>query len=258
MERGVNLDKPKVAMMQPTFLPWLGFFELMDVADIFVFLDNFQFSRQSWGHRNQLLLSPGRVGMVTLPIRHNKKLTSSFLEIQEADPTRWRRKFLTTIRQSYGKAPYARTIIPFLEEWLSTDYANIADLEIAFIKKVAAYIGITTDLRRSSEMDDTSDARRSHRVVRILKALNAGRYFSAAGSSEYMRGDGVFPLADLPVSFQDFHPKPYPQIGALEFVPRLSVLDALFNLDVAGVREMMHGTKHWKSWDEMMHSDGVQ
>ena len=110
---------PKVALMQPMFLPWLGYFELMDVVDVFVFLDDFQFQRQSWGHRNRLFLSPGVVGTVTVPIQHHHDLQATFLEIKESANVAWRKKFLKSMRFTYAKAPFASDIIPILEQWLS-------------------------------------------------------------------------------------------------------------------------------------------
>ena len=145
--------KPRVALMQPTFMPWLGYYELLEQADIFVFLDDFQFSRQSWGQRNQLFLSPGRAGIITLPVQHPKNIAATFLEISPAHTAHWMKKFFTSMSQSYGKAPYFHAVMPLLEEWLKHSYANLADMLTYFICQTAKYIGIRTHVLCSSRLN---------------------------------------------------------------------------------------------------------
>ena len=241
---------PKVALMQPMFLPWLGYFELMDVVDVFVFLDDFQFQRQSWGHRNRLFLSPGVVGTVTVPIQHQQNLQATFLEIEESANAAWRKKFLKSMQFTYAKAPFAQDIIPMVEQWLSTTYDNVAELEIRLIEKIAEYLNIRTVLRRSSSLHIT-DRRRSWRIKELLEGLGVGAYYSPRGAFGYMQEDEVFPLPGLPVYFQGFSPKPYPQVGSKTFVSHLSTLDALLNLPSSEVRSLLAGTPVWADWEQM-------
>ncbi len=241
---------PKVALMQPMFLPWLHFFELMSVADEFVLLDDFQFSRNSWGHHVRLFHSPGRTGYASLPFRHPHSLAATFLDVQEVDNAAWRRKFLTSLRQTYCRAPYFDPVFAMLSDWLAVRYANIAEMEIAILRRVAGYLQIGTNLRRSSTLS-LAAARRSERVMRILEALGAGTYYSARGSYGYMAEDEVFPRPDMPVYFQNLVAKPYAQIGSRAFVPGLSIVDALFNVEPREVRTLIRGTRWWRSWAEM-------
>jgi hypothetical protein len=240
---------PRVAMMQPMFLPWLGYFELMDAVDIFIFLDDFQFSRQGWGHRNRLFLSPGRPGTVSLPIRHPDNLAATFLEITPAADQRWCDKLARSLAQTYGRsANFAKTWAA-IEPKIRAPVGTLAEYEIPLIEIMADRLGIRTQIRRSSEFA-IKGLGRSERLVAILDAVGAGAYYAAHGSIDYMREDGVFPLAHLPVFFQDFVPAPYRQSGASEFVPRLSALDALFNLSESEARQAIHGTHRWVPWDE--------
>ena len=240
---------PRVAMMQPMFLPWLGYFELMDAVDIFVFLDDFQFSRQGWGHRNRLFLSPGRPGTVSLPIRHPDNLAATFLEITPAADQRWYDKLARSLSQTYGRsANFAKTWAA-IEPKIRAAGGTLAEYEIQLIEAMADQLGIRTQIRRSSEFA-VRGLGRSERLVAILDAVGAGAYYAAHGSINYMHEDGVFPLAHLPVFFQDFVPVPYRQPGASEFVPRLSALDALFNLSASEAREAIYGTRRWLPWDE--------
>ena len=239
---------PKVVLMQPHFLPWLGYLELIERADVFVFLDDFQFSRQSWSQRNQLFVGPGSVGMITLPIRHEHNPEATFLDICEANPA-WRRKLRNLLTCNYHRAPFGAAVLALVDEWLAEQYANVADLEIALIEKIAAYLGLRARFARSSTLG-IRGLRRSWRVRAILEDLGAGTYISAHGSFPYMKEDGVFPLANLPVYFQNHAPRKYSQHGSDEFVPRLSSLDALANLAPDEVRLKLRGTAWWQSWEE--------
>jgi UDP-2,4-diacetamido-2,4,6-trideoxy-beta-L-altropyranose hydrolase len=239
----------RVAMMQPMFLPWLGYFELMDAVDIFIFLDDFQFSRQGWGHRNRLFLSPGRPGIVSLPIRHPDNLAATFLEITPAADQRWYDKLARSLAQTYGRSANFAETWAAIEPKIRAAGGTLAEYEIQLIETMADRLGIRTQIRRSSEFA-IMGLGRSERLVAILDAVGAGAYYAAHGSINYMREDGVFPLAHLPVFFQDFVPVPYRQSGASEFVPRLSALDSLFNLSPSEAREAMYGTRRWLPWDE--------
>lgn len=250
-EPGVGSRRPRIAMMQPMFLPWLGYFELMASVDIFVFLDDFQFVRQAWGHRNRLFLSPGSPGLVSIPISHPGNLKATFLEVALAPDHRWQAKLGRSLSQSYGKSPRFAPSWARIEKLIKQPAANLADYEIAIAEAIAGELGVATEFRRSSAYP-TAGLGRSERLVALLDAVGAGSYYAARGSAEYLREDGVFPLKRLPVFFQDFQPVPYPQTGSPTFVPRLSALDALFNLPTKDARAAMRGTRRWLPWDEVM------
>ena len=245
---------PKVALMQPQFLPWLGYLELAQRADVFVFLDDFQLVRRSWGQRNRLFVVRGHPGMVTLPVAHQGNQESTFLELREAETTVWRRKLLNLLIQNYRGAPYGEAALELVREWFGRSYANIADLEIALVEKVTGYLGLRPRFVRSS-MLGIEGIRRSARLRAILEQIGAGTYLSAYGSFSYMKEDGVFPIETLPVYFQNHTPREYPQHGSSEFIPRLSCLDAIANLPPDEVRARLKGTEWWLSWDERSVSD---
>lgn len=242
----------KVALMQPSILPWVGFFELIEKVDTFVLLDDFQFSRQSWGQRNTLFLDPKAPRLFTLPIKHPKSLAATFRDIQESEPEKWRKKFLTSIRHGYARSPYFEPINDILENWLALPHANLAVLQKDLLERLMAYLGLKTHLRMSSEFS-TAHETRSQRVKSLLAKFQATAYFSAKGSFDYMREDGVFPLATCPSYFQNHRPRSYPQgARAPQFIPYLAALDALFNLSPSEFRQTMRGTERWLSWSDML------
>jgi hypothetical protein len=242
----------KVAMMQPTFLPWQGFFELIFQSDIFVVLDDFQFSVQSYHQRNRLFVSPGKSDWYTVPVVKAPSYGAPLNRCVIDQSGFWRKKMIQRFKHNYGKAPFFEDVFPGVENILQTDVASLAELNILFIRYVLELFQWNKDVRFSSAL--ASELTRSERVVEILAWCNASRYFSAAGSFGYMREDGIFPLQNLDVCFQNFQCQPYQQVGsATTFVPYLSIFDALLN---AGPKEtaarVSSGTKNWRSWDDMV------
>lgn len=242
----------KVAMMQPAFLPWQGFFELIYQADVFVLLDDFQFSAQSYHQRNRLFVSPGQTGWYTVPV-----VKSGFFRqplnrtcIDESVP--WRRKMLERLRQNYGKAPFFTALFPPVAAWLAAPAASLAEQNLGFIRLVLNFLGWEQELRFSSERPSASA--RSERVLELLNWCGASRYYAARGAFGYMREDGVFPVPEIEVLFQDFAPLPYSQAGSRDvFVPGLSVLDALFNLGPEETALLIAGgTERWLAWDDIV------
>lgn len=244
-------------MMQPAFLPWQGFFELIYQADIFVLLDDFQFSVQSYHQRNRLFVSPGQVGWYTVPVEKQAsfKMPLNRTRIDESDP--WRIKMLKRLQQNYSKTPFFREIFPQVEAWLGTPAASLADHNIAFIRLALNLLGWERELRFSSAYP--SSATRSQHVLELLRRCGATRYYAARGSFDYMREDGVFPAPDIESLFQNFIPQPYIQIGSVgTFMPNLSVLDALFNVGPAETgRLIVRGSGNWLGWDDMVKAGQV-
>jgi len=219
--------RPIVALMQPSFLPWVGYFALMDSVDEFILLDDFQFVRQSFQQRNRLF-QPGeaRVDWVTVPVVHpGSEARQRLVDVQLADFPRFRKRFSTTLQQSYARCAGAKRGLQVVEAALATPPKHLAELNGMLIKAVASALGITTPIRLSSELP--SEGRRSERVASLLRNAGARSYYAARGAAAYMREDGVFPLADIATYFQHYVPQPYPQRHVTTFTPYLSALDVL-------------------------------
>ena len=245
------MQGPVVAIMQPTFLPWQGYLALLDAADVFVFLDEVQFRPRSWHSRNRLLAG-GEPRWITVPVQgeggHSRIPINRMRPL--LDDGGFRRKLAATLRQGYGASPHYPEAGAATEAWLERDWANLADLNVDWIQKAAGLLGFETRTVRSSELG--AEGKRSGLIADILRRLDARMYLSAAGSAEYMIEDGVFPLEDVDVCFQDYEPHPYAQAQIDEFVPYLSTLDALLQIGADATRDVLRaGLRSWVSWDEM-------
>ncbi len=242
----------RVAMMQPTFLPWLGYFELILKSNIFIFLDDFQFVYQSYHQRNRLFVNRDQVGWLTVPVDKKRSFEKPLNETQIQEGP-WRKKMWRVIENNYLKTPffaeYAEQIRPFIVE----PKANLAEQNMGIIRLLCDIFGKSQNAFIQSSFL-SSGGKRSLLVKNILKAVQADIYLVAHGSFEYMRQDGVFPVKGVEARFQDAHLIEYPQYGSTKgFISHLSVLDALFNIGAERTRDLiLQSTEHWLTWDEMM------
>lgn len=240
-----------VAMMQPTFMPWQGYFELIARSDIFIFLDNFQFSVQSYHQRNRLFVDRGRVDWYVVPVQKSVSYRAPLNETRIHETIPWRKKMWKRIKTNYEKCEYFDEMQETLHDWLTRPSPSLAALNIEFIKIICTAMGISPEFRYSSEIRTTGV--RSQRVLELLRSCGATRYYCAQGAFPYMFEDAAFPIPDINVVFQDFSQQLYPQKGSPgQFVPYLSILDAIMNLGLENTVALVSGgTRRWLTWDEM-------
>ncbi|MGH6909552.1 MAG: WbqC family protein [Phenylobacterium sp.] len=227
-------SKRTAAIMQPTYLPYLGYFHLIAQAEVFVFLDDVQFARRSWQSRNRILGASGEV-MLTVPTRKtDRDAPIADIEISDAEP--WAAKHLASIRHAYGKRPFFAEGMTFLEAQLGSPPARLADLNAGLIQAAAAELELKAEFVRASALPVTGQ--RSDRLLSICRAVGAADYLSPMGSADYMTEDGVFAGAGFPARFQSFVEVAYPQ-GQPTFTPYMAFIDAVMNLGWAGTRGLI-------------------
>lgn len=243
----------KVAMMQPTFLPWQGFFELIINCDKFIFLDDFQFSVQSHHTRNKLFVGKNQVNYYSVPVQKNKSFEQPLNEVLVVENKQWKNKLLRTLEYNYKKTPFFEQIYPNLEKVLNSDKKILSDLNISLIIEFCNLMNIEKEFLYSSDFshETQSQSHRSKRIIELLEWAGAEQYLSAHGSFEYMLEDS-FDFEKYNVIFQNYIPKPYIQMHSVDFVPYLSVLDALFNVGPNGTLDLIkNGTKKWLVGQDM-------
>lgn len=237
-----------VAMMQPTFLPWAGFFALMDAADCFVMLDDFQFQRRSFHQRNRLFVGGRQVGWVTVPVEHSHGTEFPLLcNLRPVLTPRFRDKLRGLLFHNYGFSEHFTEVATAVDAVIERDWHSLADLNIVLIEELASLLDISTVFVRSSQFQTAGP--RSERIANLLHKVHATTFLAAAGAETFLREDRVFPLEDIDTLFQDYLPCPYPQRHSDCFIPYLSVLDMLFQLGPLRSRDVVRaGGRDFVPW----------
>lgn len=215
------------AIMQPTYLPWIGYFDLIDQVDVFVFLDTVQFEKQTWQQRNRIRTANG-LEWITVPVFIKGRFGQHIRDVQ-IRTTEFPDKHVRALRQHYGKTPYGGKYLAELEQILSSarNDPSLSRLNVALIRWLSDRLGIRGRFSFASEL--AAEGQRSTRLVAILQALKATRYLSPPGSLDYLRSDRhVFERAGIPILVHDYvHPE-YRQ-RYRPFEPGASAIDLLFN-----------------------------
>jgi hypothetical protein len=224
--------------MQPTYLPWAGYFNLMAQVDVFVYLDDVQFERQSWQTRNRILLQ-GREHLLVVPTAR-LALDTRIDAARVADDPRWRSDHWKTLVAAYGKAAHGATLLELLRPFYEGPApALLAQFNEGLVTAIAGAIGLRTPTLKSSSLACTG--KRSEHVALICAALGCDEYLSPQGARQYLEQDGFADNSGVGLRFQNYEPPPYAQRGAPAFVPRLSVVDVLANLGVEATLQYVRG-----------------
>jgi hypothetical protein len=217
----------KIAVSQPTYLPWIGYFDLIDQVDCFVFLDSVQFEKRSWQQRNRIKTADGLL-FLTVPVVVKGRFEQKIKDV-EIESSFFARKHLRSIESSYRRAPYFARYFEQFAGIFETCLAGtrLAELNIQVIQWLCSVMGINTPLSRSSEIDE--EGRRGERLLKICRGLGADCYLSALGSADYLLDDiPNFSMCGIEVGFQNYcHPE-YSQLFG-PFQPYASAIDLLFN-----------------------------
>ena len=225
-----------VAIHQPNFLPWPGFFHKWLISDAMILLDSVQYEKNEWQNRNRIKTAQG-AQWVTVPVRY--RYPERIREVRIADQ-RWPRKACRSIEQAYAKAPFLDACWPQIRDILQQPFTHLATLNAALIRTIGEMLGCRAPLYIASEtgVDDDDP---SQRLIALCRHLNADGYLSGREGRNYLDG-GRFASSGIKLYFQHVEPPLYPQLHG-DFVPYLSVLDLLLNTgpDAGRVVEGMGG-----------------
>ncbi|MFD2569432.1 WbqC family protein [Spirosoma soli] len=229
-----------LAIMQPYFLPYIGYMQLMNAVDTFVLYDDVAFINRGWINRNRLLIN-GQEYLFTVPLKdasQNKRIN----EVTLANDPKWRSKLLKTVEQGYRKAPSYGTVMPLTEKIINFGTDSIAELVHFSLIELNAYLGLSTHLVASSSIYNNVELKAQERILDICRQENAARYINPIGGTE-LYDKPTFEQAGIELNFIKSKLVTYPQFsrgnGQNEFIPWLSILDALMFNDVATVRTML-------------------
>jgi hypothetical protein len=228
-------DGGKIAVMQPYFFPYIGYFQLINLVDTFVFFDDVNFINRGWINRNNILLN-GKAHRVTVPLAHASQ-NRLINKIAIAPESKWKTKLLKTIKSAYARAPYYRAVFPRIESWIHGEHAGIAEMNKFTIKCVCDCIGMNTRFVNSSAVYDNYKLEAQHRVLDICLRENARIYVNPVGGMA-LYDHHTFKQNGIDLVFLRANQKPYPQGGA-GYISNLSILDCMMFLPLDEIADRL-------------------
>lgn len=223
----MSLTPPKktVAIMQPTYLPWLGYFSLMKSVDLFILLDSVQFSRRSWQQRNQIKTASGPMWL-TVPVLSKGKRDQLIREVEIDRGRDFPQNHQKALELNYKRAPNFNAYMPELLSILNADNIYLTDLTIGLITWLKNALGIVTPLCRSSEFNAVGA--NAELLASLCEQVGATEYVSPPGSKDYLETSDAFARRGLPLHYFSFAHPQYPQLYG-DFISHMSTVDLLFN-----------------------------
>ena len=222
-----------IGILQPGYLPWLGFFEQLHKSDVFVIYDDVQYDKEGWRNRNRIKTANG-IQWLTVPVLLKGSNSPMILDVRIDNRTNWQKKHLAAIRQSYSKAPCFKEYIGMFEEAYGRVWERLVEIDIYFIHELAKYLGINhKKIVRSSTLDLRGG--RIERLIKICERFGADVFYEGASGKNYI-DERDFLAKGVSVEFQNYLHPVYRQLYG-NFIPNLSVIDLLFNkgMDSLGI-----------------------
>ena len=216
-----------ITIHQPEHLPWLGFFNKLSKAEVFVILDSVPYRKNYFQNRNRIIGSNG-IQYIGIPVINTGHIegTIATTKIATQMNSKWKNKYLNTIKMSYSKSPFYTEVFPLLENAISLDTEYLADINIAIFTMFAERMGFCPQYIRSSDLDVKGS--KSDLILDICKNLRADTYIAGPSGRDYLNMQS-FSDEGIRVVFNDYNHPVYPQRRTNEFVPYLSALDLFMN-----------------------------
>ena len=220
----------KISIMQPTYLPWIGYFDMIDSVDEFVLLDHVQLVKRSWQTRNRILSGSGEL-FLTIPVKKTNHRDDTFINTSVIDDSQqWRKDHLRNITKAYSQSPFFLDVYTFIYPLIDNSISTVSEFNSNFIINIARRIGINTTFLKSSEIE-TGGLKKDELLADLCKQLNAKYYLSARGSAIYIEREntgGEFYNQNIQLFYHYYEHPVYDQQNDT-FQPFMCILDLLFN-----------------------------
>jgi hypothetical protein len=224
----------KLAIMQPYFFPYIGYFQLIESVDVFIIYDNIKYTKKGWINRNRLLRN-GADSVFTVPLRKDSDLLDVRDRVVAEDFDRV--KLANQLREAYQRAPYFQEAFPVVEKAVMSPVRNLFEYIHGSVVEVCRYLGIGARILPSSTIEVDATLKGGQRVLALCKVTGASVYVNAIGGQKlYSREE--FSARGVELKFLRSHAVTYPQFGDA-FVPWLSIIDVMMFNPVSRIREFL-------------------
>jgi hypothetical protein len=217
------MPRKRTAIVQSSYIPWKGYFDLIRSVDAFILLDNVQFTRRDWRSRNRIKTRHG-LAWLSIP-DHTRGLYAQLIQDTITSDPDWGRRHWQTIRANYAKAPYFDHYADRLAALYEHPSTRLSEINHAFITAICDMLGITTPITWSSDYETRDTA--SHRLIDLCRAVGGTEYLSGPSASNYL-DVAAFEAAGIAVQFADYSGYPAYSQPHGPFEHAVSVLDLLF------------------------------
>ena len=212
----------KLVILQPGYLPWLGFFDQMNWADVFVVYDDVQYTKNDWRNRNRIK-GPNGPQWLTVPVHY--QMGDRIKDVAVPQDKRWVKSHLKSLQFAYSKAKFFDEYFRQIKDLIESSYERLIDLDMALIEYLNNVLGIKTQILYSSQLN--TQGHKSERLVDICLECGATQYLTGDAAKDYLNLK-LFKDNGIDVNFHNYKHPVYPQLFG-EFIPFLSVVDLLFN-----------------------------
>ncbi|MFH1004440.1 MAG: WbqC family protein [Bacteroidota bacterium] len=214
----------KISIIQPCFVPWLGYFEQIALSDVFVYLDDVQYTKKDWRNSNQLK-TPNGVKNIYVPVC-NPSRDTLIKDVYISYNEKWEDNILNKLREWYKKSPHYEEIIELIKPILLGKYEKLVELNFHLNNVILNYIGITIPIHFASGIPRNIDGK-NERIIEVCKSFNADILYDGKAAQAFIDIE-LFKKHGITVIFQHYQHTPHKQLWG-EFVPYMSILDALMN-----------------------------
>lgn len=225
----------KLAIMQPYFFPYIGYFQLIAAVDKFVIYDDVNYIKRGWINRNRILLN-GTPYTFTIPVLKASQ-NVSISEIRINPETKWRKKLLVSIEHAYKNAPYFSDVFPLIETAVYHDCASIGTYALQSLKAVVEYLGLNTEIVDSSSIYSNKELKGSNRILDICLKEKATTYINPPGGAE-LYDSNEFENAGIKLHFIHTEKVKYDQFNEA-FTENLSMIDVLMFNSPLEIKELL-------------------
>lgn len=231
-----------VVIVQPNYIPWLGYFDLIAQSDVWFWYDDVQYTRRDWRNRNRIA-AEDVPEWLTIPVKTKGRFDQIIVDVESDDTRPWKRRHLQSIRRCYGRAPHFETMFAIIEKTFAAGDDRLADLTIRLNEDICAALGLQPRFVRSSQMPGPHDDREG-RLIQLCRAVGGNVYTSGPAARAYI-DPRRFAAAGIELRYVIYDYPPYSR-GPRPFVPNLSIIDALAWLGPAGTREYLAARGKWE------------
>jgi hypothetical protein len=234
----------RVVISQPMFFPWVGLFEQVRLADVYVHYDDVQFSKGHFVNRVQVKTAQGS-RWLTVPLKH-LHLGQRIDEVRPDDAQPWRQRHLALLAQAYRDATFLPAMLDLVRRVYEQPVRTLADLTIASMEAVCRFLDLAaqTEVLRSSALGVSGTSTR--RVLDIVRHVGGDVYITGHGAKNYLDHE-LFEADGIRVEYIDYQRRPYPQLHG-EFTPSVSILDLIANMGTDGRGVLVSPTVYWRDF----------